>query len=75
MRDPEEIRRGPAAPVRLAPTDDVYCDFFPRANRGGNPKFRCFMMSGPRAEGGRYYDVVLMAVLETEFAEVRNRDS
>ena len=56
VRDPEEIRRGPAAPVRLAPTDDVYCDFFPRANHGGNRKFRCFMMSGPRDEGGHYYD-------------------
>lgn len=56
VRDPAEIRRGPAAPVDFAPTDDVYCDLFPRKNRGGNPKFRCFMMTGHRAEGGRYYD-------------------
>jgi hypothetical protein len=56
VREPEEIRRGPAAPVRFGPTDDVYCDFFPRENRGGNPKFRCFMMTDHRARGGSYYD-------------------
>jgi TPR repeat protein len=56
VRDPDELRRGPAAPVRLGPSDDVYCDFYPRANRGGNPKFRCFMTTGPRTRGGRYYD-------------------
>jgi TPR repeat protein len=56
VRNPDEIRRGPAAPVDFAPTDDVYCDQYPRKNRGGNPKFRCFLMTGHRAEGGRYYD-------------------
>jgi TPR repeat protein len=56
VRDPEEIRRGPAAPVALGPDGDVYCDFYPRDNGGGNPKFRCFMMTGSRANGGRYYD-------------------
>jgi TPR repeat protein len=56
VRNPDEIRRGPAAPVRFASTDDVYCDFFPRANRGGNPKFRCFLMTGPAASGGQYFD-------------------
>jgi TPR repeat protein len=56
VRDPDQLRRGPAAPVRLGLTDDVYCDFYPRRNRGGNPKFRCFMMTGPRTRGGRYYD-------------------
>jgi len=56
VRDPGEIRRGPDAPVDFGPDDDVYCDLYPRKNRGGNPKFRCFMMTGHRAEGGRYYD-------------------
>ena len=44
----------------------------------------CYQKCGFREEGrlrqevyqdGRYYDVVLMGVLETEFAEVRNGDS
>jgi TPR repeat protein len=56
VRDPAEIRRGPAAPVHFSSTDDVYCDLWPRKSRGGNPKFRCFMMTAHRAEGGRYYD-------------------
>jgi hypothetical protein len=55
VRTPEEIRRGPDAPVRLEPDEDVHCDFYPRRNGGGNPKFRCFMMDGPPPEGS-YYD-------------------
>jgi TPR repeat protein len=57
IRTPEEIRRGPAAQVRFAPSDEVYCEFnHAKTNRGGNPKFRCFLMTGSVAEGGRYYD-------------------
>jgi hypothetical protein len=56
VRDPTEILRGPEAPVRFSPDHDVYCDFLPRDNHGGNPKFRCFMMTGHRSRGGRYYD-------------------
>lgn len=56
VRSPEEIRRGPAAPFRFGPEEEIYCDFRPRLNRGGNPKFRCYLMNGPKDKGGLYYD-------------------
>jgi TPR repeat protein len=56
VRNPDEIRRGPDAPVRITPDDDVHCDYHPRDNQGGNPKFRCFMMTALPDRGGRYYD-------------------
>jgi len=55
VRDPEELRAGPPTPVPLAAAD-VYCDFYSRKSGGGHPKFRCFMMTGPRTDHGRYYD-------------------
>jgi hypothetical protein len=56
VRSPDRIRRGPDAPVRFSPDEDVHCDYYPRDNQGGNPKFRCFMMTARIDEGGRYYD-------------------
>ena len=73
VRDPEELRHGPRAPVRLAPAD-VYCDFYSRKSGGGHPKFRCFLMTGPTAEDGRYYDDLGNVRLEADAVLVLDTD-
>ena len=73
VRDPQELRHGPHAPVRLAPTD-VYCDFYSRKSGGGHSKFRCFLMTGPTGENGRYYDDLGNVRLEAEAVLVLDTD-
>lgn len=46
--DRASILAGPPAPLPLGPDANVYCDYHERRNGGGNPKFRCFAVTGER---------------------------
>lgn len=48
----EEILAGPSVKRPFAMDETVYCKFFPRANGGSNPKFRCHLTN----EQGVYVD-------------------